>query len=50
MGDVLVQESSLSAIADAIRAKNGSQDTYTPAQMGPAIAALTGGDPVLGSK
>lgn len=27
-------------IANAIRAKTGSQNTYTPAEMGPAIAAL----------
>lgn len=40
MGNVLVQESSLSAIADAIRSKNGSQSTYKPAQMSPAISAL----------
>lgn len=31
-----------SDIADAIRAKTGSQSTYTPAQMAPAIAAITG--------
>lgn len=30
-------------IADAIRAKNGSTDTYTPAQMPAAIAAISGG-------
>lgn len=44
MSNVLVQESSLQAIAEAIRAKNGQQTTYTPAQMGPAIRDLpTGG-------
>ena len=43
MANVLVQESSLQAIANAIRQQNGSSDTYTPAQMGPAIAALRGG-------
>ena len=51
MANVLVQESSLRAIADAIRQKNGSQDTYTPAQMGPAILDISGGSaPVLISK
>ena len=37
MANVLVQESSLQAIAAAIRHQNGSQNTYTPAQMAPAI-------------
>ena len=37
MANVLVQESSLQAIAAAIRQQNGSQNTYTPAQMAPAI-------------
>ena len=40
MANVLVQESSLRAIADAIREKMGTQDTYTPAQMAPAIGEL----------
>ena len=43
MANVLVQESSLQAIANAIRAQNGTQDTYTPAQMGPAILDISGG-------
>lgn len=38
--NVLVNEDSLSAIASAIRAKNGTDTTYKPAQMAPAIAAL----------
>ncbi len=50
MADVLIQESSLQAIAAAIRQKNGTQNTYTPAQMGPAAAALSGSTPVLGTK
>ena len=41
--NVLVAESSLQAIADAIRSKNGSQNTYTPAQMADAIIAISGG-------
>ena len=44
MGNVLVQEDSLRAIADAIRAQNGSEDTYTPAEMAEAVAAIA---PVL---
>ena len=44
MGNVLVQESSLRAIAEAIRAQNGSEDTYTPAEMAEAVAAIA---PVL---
>ena len=42
MANVLVQESSLRAIANAIRQKNGSQNTYTPAQMAPAILDISG--------
>lgn len=41
---VIVNQEHLQDIADAIRAKNGSIDTYTPAQMAAAISALeTGG-------
>lgn len=43
MANVLVQESSLEAIADAIRAKNGTQNTYKPGQMAEAIEAISGG-------
>ena len=44
MAKVLVSESNLTNIANAIRSKNGSSNTYTPAQMGPAILAIpTGG-------
>ena len=38
----LVKESTLTGIADAIRAKNGSTTTYKPSEMAAAIAALTG--------
>ena len=41
--NVLVMESCLQDIADAIRAKNGSQNTYIPAQMAAAILAISGG-------
>ena len=41
----MITEDYLTDIADAIRAKNGSSDTYTPPQMAAAIAAIpTGGD------
>lgn len=43
MAKVLVTESYLSDIADAIRAKNGTANTYTPAQMAVAITALPSG-------
>lgn len=37
MANVLVEESYLQGIADAIRIKNGTNNTYTPAQMEDAI-------------
>lgn len=40
MSKVLVTEYSLESIADAIRAKNGTQNTYKPGQMAAAIAAI----------
>jgi len=43
MANVLVQESSLQDIADAIRTKNGTQNTYKPAQMAGAIEAIPSG-------
>lgn len=43
MGNVLVNNTSLNNIADAIRGKNGTQNTYTPAQMADAITALPTG-------
>ena len=43
MANVLVQESSLEAIADAIRYRKRSRDTYTPAEMAPAIRSINGG-------
>lgn len=43
MAKVLVTESYLSDIADAIRAKNGTASTYTPAQMAAAVTALPSG-------
>ena len=43
MSKVLVTESHLGDIADAIRAKNGSADTYRPGNMAAAIAAIPSG-------
>lgn len=43
MANVLVADSSLSAIADAIRSKNGTSDTYKPSEMADAIEAISGG-------
>lgn len=43
MANVLVLESSLQGIADAIRAKNGTQNTYKPDQMAEAIEEISGG-------
>lgn len=41
MGIAYIQESSLTAIANAIRLKNGSSDTYTPVEMAEAIGNLS---------
>lgn len=43
MSKALITEARLTAIANAIRAKNLSSDQYTPAQMAAAIAALPEG-------
>lgn len=43
MARVLVNESSLQSIANAIRGKNGLSVTYTPAQMAAAIQAINNG-------
>jgi len=40
MSQVLVTESYLSGIADAIRGRNGTQNTYTPSQMAAAVTAI----------
>ena len=42
MANVLVEESSLQAIANAIRNKTGGNDTYKPREMAPAIRNLPG--------
>ena len=43
MSKVMITESYLEDIADAIRTKNGSSDTYKPAEMADAIEAIPGG-------
>lgn len=49
MSKVLVTESSLSGIAAAIRAKNGSSDTYKPGQMAAAIQEIPTGTTPTGT-
>jgi len=43
MPKVLVTDTYLTDIADAIREKLGVSDTYKPSEMGPAIETITGG-------
>ena len=44
MADYLIKDATLTNIADAIRAKKSSTDTYTPAEMATAISSIeTGG-------
>lgn len=40
MAERLIQTSTLTAIANAIRAKSGTQNTYTPSQMASAISEI----------
>jgi hypothetical protein len=42
VAQVLITESNLTNIANAIRTKTGSTDTYTPAAMPSAILAIVG--------
>lgn len=44
MANVLVNDASLQDIADAIREKNGTEETYKPAEMGAAVRAIESGD------
>ena len=45
MADYLIKDTTLTNIADAIRAKKSSTDTYTPAEMAIAISSIeTGGE------
>lgn len=41
---VAVDDTNLKAIADAIRTKNGTNETYKPSEMASAISAISGGD------
>ena len=43
MANVIIDDTHLTSIANAIRSKNGSSDTYTPAQMATAISNISGG-------
>ena len=43
MANVLIEQDTMTDIADAIRGKNGSVSTYTPAQMATAIGNLPSG-------
>lgn len=48
MANVLVEENSLTAIANSIRGKNGTTNTYKPGEMAAAIDAIeTGGNGVF---
>ena len=40
---VTVDDTKLKAIADAIRAKNGTEETYKPSEMASAIEAINAG-------
>ena len=42
MAKVIVTDTNLTNIANAIRTKNGSTDTYTPGAMPSAILAIVG--------
>ena len=44
MAKVLVSETNLQAIANAIRQKNGTDETYTPSEMSAAISGLPSGN------
>ena len=50
MAKVLITEDYLSDIADAIREKKSSQDTYTPAEMADAIESIQTGITPTGTK
>ena len=47
MGKVLVTDTHLTDIANAIRDKKGSSDTYKPSEMASAIKNISGGEPIL---
>ena len=43
MSKVMVNESSLTAIGEAIRGKNGTTNTYKPSEMAAAISNIPAG-------
>lgn len=43
MANYIIQDTELIAIADAIRTKNGTEDTYTTTEMVDAIEAIESG-------
>lgn len=47
MSKVLVTDTHLTDIANAIRNKNGSSDTYKPSEMASAISSITTGDTTI---
>lgn len=47
MSKVLINDSTLTAIADAIRTKNGTTETYLPSEMDEAILAIKSGGNVI---
>ena len=49
MAKVMITESYLEDIADAIREKKGVSTTYYPSQMAEAISTIVGGTPVINS-
>lgn len=50
MAKVMITESYLEDIADAIREKKGGSDTYTPGEMAAAISSIDGGStPIINS-
>lgn len=50
MAKVMITESYLEDIADAIREKKGGSDTYTPGEMAEAISSIDGGStPIINS-
>ena len=44
MANVIIDDTYLTGIANAIRTKTGGSDTYTPAQMATAIGNISGGN------
>jgi hypothetical protein len=46
--NVLIKETSIQDIGNAIREKNGTENTYKPSEMGNAIREIQSGDKVMG--